>query len=584
MQLITKTLSDIVCAAFERCGYDAALGVVTASDRVDLCQFQCNGAMKAAKLYKKAPIAIANEVAEILRENDIFAKADAVPPGFLNLTLMDSALLDAVNAAALDGSFGIPQAKAGETIVIDYGGANVAKALHIGHLRPAIIGEALKRLAKSVGATVLGDVHLGDWGLQIGLVIAELEARNPQWDCFQPDFPAGSSVPALSVPLLNEVYPAASAKSKIDKKFSAKAHAATVALQNREAGCIALWQEMMRVSVPDLRKIYDRLNADFDLWYGESDADVYIAPTLDTVREKGLLKESDGAWIVEVVEETDKAPMPPILLRKSDGSSNYETTDLATIYQRQKDFQPARIWYVTDNRQALHFEQVFRCAKKAALVPPETELAHLPHGTMNGSDGKPYKTRDGGVMRLEDFLNTVVAAAYEKLNESDYVTQGNKQEVAEKLGIAAIKFGDLVNHRTKDYVFDMDRFLAFEGKTGVYILYTITRINSILKKAGFTADAAAVPAVYSDLERTILLSVLLTGEIFLRAFDEKALNYLAENAFNLAALFSRFYHDNHILTETDEAKKQSWLTLCALVKRMLEMHMDVLGMETVENM
>ncbi|MCI8600518.1 MAG: arginine--tRNA ligase [Oscillospiraceae bacterium] len=583
MKPITQTLTELTAAAFAQCGYDPALGVVGLSDRLDLCQFQCNGAFAAAKQYHKAPFVIAGEVAAVLAENLIFAEVQAVRPGFLNLTVTDVFLAEAAKTQMADPHLGIHQADFPETIIIDYGGPNVAKPLHIGHLRSAIIGEALKRLARAVGHRVLGDVHLGDWGLQIGLVIAELSERYPDWRCFAPDFdPETETVSALSAADLNEIYPFASKRSKEDAAFKEKAHLATCELQSGRPGYIALWKEILRVSVADMKGNYQKLGVDFDLWYGESDADRYVEPLMALLDEKELLRRSEGALVVDVAEEGDKAPMPPVIVRKSDNSSIYATTDLATIMQRQQDFSPNRIWYVVDKRQELHFTQVFRCARKAGLIADHAELAYLGFGTMNGSDGKPYKTRDGGVMRLADLIAAVEEAAGEKLAGSAFVSEPERQETARKVGVAALKFGDLINQRGKDYIFDLERFLSFEGKTGTYLLYTVTRINSILQKAG--GGACQLFGIYNDADRELWLNLLLTGAVFERAFEEKAPNNLCENAYQLAALFSRFYHDNHILAEEDEKKRESWLALCRMVKKVLEKHLDVLGIETVERM
>lgn len=583
MKSITKTLTEIVSAAFEKCGYDGKLGIVTPSDRLDLCQFQCNGAFAGAKLYKKAPFMIADEVAAVLSESDVFAKAESVKPGFINLTLTDDYMLSITKDIAEDKFGGVPQSEDPGVIVIDYGGPNVAKPLHIGHLRSAIIGEALKRLARACGNTVYSDVHLGDWGLQIGLVIAELNERNPEWKCFSEDFdPAADSVPELSAELLCDVYPFASKKSKENDEFKAKAHTATFELQNGRAGYIALWKEILRVSVADLKDNYSKLLVDFDYWYGESDADKYIPRLMETLEKKKLSYESDGALVVDVALESDKAPMPPIIVRKSDNSSIYATTDLATIIQRNEDFKPDKIWYVVDNRQELHFTQVFRCARLAELVPESTELAFLGFGTMNGSDGKPYKTRDGGIMRLSDLIGTVTDASLERLAGSDKVSAENREDYARKLGIAAIKFGDLINHRSKDYIFDLDKFMSAEGKTGIYLLYTVSRINSIMKKAN--GAKAEFTGIYTESERELILKILMTGDAYICAMEEKAPNYICENAYQLAVSFSRFYHENRIIDEPDEAKKSNWLALAALVRSMLVKHLDILGIETVENM
>ncbi len=586
MKAITQILSEFVSQAFEIAGYDPSLGVVTASDRLDLCQFQCNGAFSAAKQYHKAPFIVAEQVAEVLKSDGIFSKVEVAKPGFLNLTLKDSYLLEHANAIAADPNLGIPMADKPSTIVLDYGGPNVAKPLHIGHLRSAIIGESIKRIARAAGHKVIGDIHLGDWGLQIGLVITELQVRYPEWRCFAADFdPAADEIAPLNTALLSEVYPFASKKSKTDEEYAKKAHQATYELQNGRPGYIALWKEILRVSIEDMKGNYEKLGVTFDLWYGESTADRYVPRLMNILAEKNLLTESDGALIVEVADPEDKAPMPPVIVRKSDHSSNYATTDLATIIQREEDFHPDKIWYVVDNRQELHFTQVFRCAKKAGLVPPRTELEFLGFGTMNGADGKPYKTRDGGIMKLEDMIATVTAGAQEKLEASNFVDKADYQDIARKVGVAAIKFGDLINQRSKDYVFDLSKFFSFEGKTGTYLLYTITRINSILKKAGVPVNQPLpLTGVYTDSERELLLKILMGGDVFQRALAEKAPNYLCENAYQLANSFSKFYHDNHIIDEPDEGKKQSWLALISLVRQVLCKHLDLLGIEAVEHM
>lgn len=583
MKLITEILTPVVSAAFERAGYDGSLGAVTPSDRPDLCQFQCNGAFAGAKKYRKSPSAIAAEVTDELKRDNIFSRVEFVPPGFINMTLSDDYMLDIVRQISADPDKGVPRTDKPLTIVIDYGGPNVAKPLHIGHLRSAIIGESLKRLARACGHNVISDIHLGDWGLQIGLVIAELQERFPQERCFAEDFdPSSDTVPALTAGDLSEIYPLASAKSKSDKTFSEKAHIATAELQNRRPGYIALWKEILRVSTADLKANYDRLNVDFDYWYGESDADAYIPRLMKILDEKGLSYESDGALVVDVAQEDDKSPMPPVIVRKSDGSSIYATTDLATIIQRNEDFHPNKIWYVVDNRQEMHLTQVFRCARKAELLPAEAELEFLGFGTMNGADGKPYKTRDGGVMRLSDLIETITNASLERLTESEKVAAENRQDFARKLGVAAIKFGDLINYRSKDYVFDIDKFLSAEGKTGIYLLYTVSRINSLVKKAGEAKEQ--LTGIYTDSERELALRIIMTGCAFEAAMREKAPNYVCENAYQLAVAYSRFYHENRIIDEPDEKKKASWLALSILVREMLIKHLDILGIEPVDNM
>lgn len=586
MTNIINDLTKIVSEAFEACGYDKSLGEVSVSDRLDLCQFQCNGAFAGAKQYRKPPFAIAEEVAAKLSGNEIFKSVQMVKPGFINITLTDEAILNKAKEITDDTNLGIPQADKPETIVLDYGGANVAKPLHIGHLRSAIIGESLKRIARAMGNKVISDVHLGDWGLQIGLVIAELSERNPDWVCFSPSFnPEKDKVNPIDVDELNEIYPFASKKSKVDEVFKEKARTITAELQSGHEGYIAVWKEIMRVSVMDLKENYGKLDVDFDLWYGESDADKYVDELLSILNEKGIMHESEGAMVVDVEEESDKAPVPPVIIKKSDNSNIYATTDLATIIQRQKDFAPDRIWYVVDKRQGLHFTQVFRCAKKAGIVPESTELAHLGIGTMNGSDGKPYKTRDGGVMRLSDLLDTVIEAAYEKMSDENFETAEEKREAAQRVAIAAVKFGDLSNHITKDYIFDIDKFLSFEGKTGTYLIYTVTRINSILRNLGYDDDKSMVfNGIYSDIERELLLNIILSGNAFKNALAERAPSVICDNAYRLASLFSTFYHDNHIMGETDYDKQSTWISLCLLVRKLLLKHLDVLGIKAVERM
>lgn len=585
MEKITSILTKAVSDAFEACGYDRALGLVTVSDRMDLCQFQCNGSFAGAKIYKKAPFMIADDVAAKLREDNRFAKVEAVKPGFLNLTLTDDYLADYINQIAADEHLGVPQANKPETIVIDYGGPNVAKPLHIGHLRAAIIGEALKRIARATGRTVLGDVHFGDWGTPLGLVIAEYRERHPDWACFKEDFdPEKDAFPDIDEDELNEVYPFASAKSKQDDSFKETARRVTTQLQSRQPGIYDLWKKIMQVSIDSVKRNYKRLDVDFDLWYGESDADPFIPETIEILKEKGLLHESEGAMVVDVQEEGDKITIPPIIVIKSNNSVGYDTTDIATILQRQREYQPERIWYVVDKRQALHFEQVFRCAKKSGLVPGETELKHIGFGTMNGSDGKPFKTRDGGVMRLSDLIQASVDGAMEKLKDSEYVL-GDKLEAARTIGVAALKFGDLSNQPSKDYVFDINKFLSFDGKTGTYLLYTVTRINSILRKAGIDySEDVKITGLHSDIERELAINIALSGETYQKAFDETAPSVLCDNAYNLASLFSRFYHDNRILAEEDAAKRSDWLALSLLTRKIITKQLDMLAIGYVENM
>ena len=586
MNTLTKILTDKTSAAFEACGYSAELGAVTVSDRPDLCQFQCNGAFAGAKLYHKAPRMIASDVAAKLANDPDIAKAEAVGAGFLNIDLSDGFILNYVSDMLADPALGIPQAEKPETIVLDYGGPNVAKPLHIGHLRAAVIGEALKRLVRATGRTAIGDVHLGDWGLQIGLVIAELKERHPEWEIWQEGYDlSGFGGIGITAEELNEIYPFASKKSKEEtpegEAFKAKAKAVTAALQKGDPVYTALWKEIIRISCADVKRNYDTLNVSFDYWYGESDAEKYVPELIDRLNEKGLLYESEGAMVVDVAEEGDKITVPPVIVKKSDNSNIYATTDLATLIQRMKDWKPDEVWYVVDSRQSLHFTQVFRCAKKAGIVPESVKLEHLGFGTMNGADGKPYKTRDGGVMRLETLYGMVYDYAKGMVDKSTHSAEEDKADIARRVAVAAIKFGDLINHRAKDYVFDLDKFMAAEGKTGSFLLYTVARINSILKQNG-TPDGFDSEGIYADSERAVLLKLALSGEAYAAAYREKAPNMVCEDAYKLADCFAKFYHDCHIANEQDAAKKRAWLNLCLAVRTVLERQLDVLGIETVE--
>lgn len=585
MNTLINILTENVSNAFEKCGYDKSFGKVTISDRQDLCEFQCNGAFMAAKQYKKSPQIIAAEVAKALSDDKMFKKIDVVS-GFLNIITEDTFLTNYIIELANDENLGIPQAQSCETIIVDYGGPNCAKPLHIGHLRAAIIGESLKRIASATGRKAIGDVHLGDWGLQIGLVIAELSERYPDLSYFDGTYNEEQEVNfEVTAEQLNDIYPFASKKSKENEEFKLKAQKITADLQSGNKGYFALWKKILTVSKEDFKKMYDKLNVHFELWYGESDSEKYVEKLIEILEDKNLIYNSNGALVVDVQNEDDKVQIPPVIIKKSDNSSIYATTDLATILQRQIDYNPSEIWYVVDNRQSLHFNQVFRCAKKAELVSKDTNLEHLGFGTMNGNDGKPFKTRDGGVMRLEDLYSTVYEKAVERLKESEFGKVKNIEETANKITVAAIKFGDLINHRLKDYIFDIDKFLASKGKTGVFLLYTIARINSLLSKLEQDDNnKIIINNIYSDTEKQLLLKISLSGEVFKSSFNDKAPNYICENAYEIASLFSNFYNDNHIISENDTVKKQAWINICLLVKKMLIKHLDILGISHVNEM
>ena len=582
MEKILDIISNKMQEAFVAAGYDASFGKVTVSNRPDLCQYQCNGALSAAKQYKCAPIQIANAVAEKLDASD-FSMIQAVMPGFINLNLSDKFLADYLEAMRTAEDFGVQKIGAGQTIVVDYGGANVAKPLHIGHLRPAIIGETLKRIHKFMGYNTIGDVHLGDWGLQMGLIIAEVAERQPELPYFDPDYTGEyPEVAPFTVDELEEIYPTASSK-KSDPEFSHKAHQATLELQQGRRGYRALWQHVMKVSVTDLKKNYDNLNVYFEQWLGESDADPYIPAMVQDMKDRGIAVLSNGAWVVPVTEEGDKKEMPPCILVKSDGSAIYATTDLATMVQRMQDWKPHKMLYVTDKRQNLHFEQVFRAAQKAGIVNADTQLEHIGHGTMNGADGKPFKTRDGGVLRLEQLIRDMTDFVRTKVVENKIVPEDQVEDTTRKIAMAALKYGDLSNQPTKDYNFDMERFAAFEGNTGPYILYTIVRIKSILGKYGAWENLPIqVPA--NDSAKDLMLAITRLGANLENALRTSSPNVVCAYIYELAGCVNKFYHETRILGEENEQLKAGYIALIGLAKNILETCIDLLGFSAPDKM
>ena len=582
MEQILDIITEKMQAAFEEAGYDRSYGRVTVSNRPDLCEYQCNGALAAAKQYHCAPIKIAQAVVEKLNAED-YSLVEAVNPGFINLKLSGHFLKEYLETMRTAPKFGAAQIGAGKTVVVDYGGANVAKPLHIGHLRPAIIGESLKRLYKYLGYNAIGDVHLGDWGLQMGLIIAELSERQPELPYFDPDFTGEYPKEApFTVSDLEEIYPTASAK-KSDPEFSHKAHQATLELQQGRRGYRALWRHIMNVSVADLKKNYDNLDVHFEKWLGESDADPYIPPMVEDMKKRGIAVPSEGAWVIPVAQEGDKKEMPPCILVKSDGSSIYATTDLATLVQRMQDWHPDKVLYVTDKRQNLHFEQVFRAARKAGIVPDTTELEHVGFGTMNGKDGKPFKTRDGGVLRLETLISDMTDFVRAKVVENRIVEPEEVEPTTAKIAMAALKYGDLSNQPTKDYNFDMERFAAFEGNTGPYILYTIVRIKSILSRYG-EWENLPIQEPANDYAKDLMLAVTKFGPALDSALKTSSPNLICAYIYELAGCVNKFYHETPILKEEDETVKAGHIALIGLAKNILEASIDLLGFHAPEKM
>ena len=587
-----KRLVDLLTAelevAFEKAGYDKQFARVTLSNRPDLCEYQCNGAMAAAKTYRKAPIMIANAVVAELGESKVVEKVDAVAPGFINMTLDAAFVSEYLKEMSAEEKLGVNEPEKQKTIIVDYGGANVAKPLHVGHLRSAVIGESIKRIAKYVGHNVIGDVHLGDWGYQMGLVCTELKKRQPELpyfdDSFEGEYPAEAP---FTISELEEIYPTASAFAKEHEDFREEALQATYLLQNGHRGYTAIWKHIMDVSVADLKKNYGALNVEFDLWKGEADAQPYIPELVEFLKQSGHAVIDQGALVVDVKEETDTKEIPPCMILKSDGAALYATTELGTIVAREKEYAPDEMIYITDKRQELHFVQVFRCAKKTGIVRETTELKHIGFGTMNGKDGKPFKTRDGGVMRLEHLIGDINDEMFKKLTENRTVSEDDAKATAKMIALSALKYGDLSNQAAKDYVFDIDRFTSFEGNTGPYILYSIVRIKSILNRyaeTGKEVAACELQKADSASAKALMLEVAKFNQVIENAYDELAPHKICAYIYDLSNAFNHFYHETKILSEENEEKRAGYIALLAITKKVLEACIDVLGFEAPERM
>lgn len=588
MKKVIEILQEELSAAFEKADYDKKYAKVGVSNRPDLCQYQCNGALAAAKEYHKAPIQMANEVVEFLKDSESFKEIAAQAPGFINMSVSDRFLADYINKMAASETLGLDKAENPETIVIDYGGANVAKPLHVGHLRSAVIGESIKRTARYLGHKVIGDVHLGDWGLQIGLIITELKHRKPELVYFDESFDGEyPTEPPFTMSDLEEIYPYASGYSKEHPEYKEEAQTATAELQSGRKGYLALWQHIINVSVADLKKIYTKLNVEFDLWKKESDAQPYIPQMVQDMKDGGYAHIDQGALVVDVKEETDTKEIPPCMILKSNGATLYNTTDLATIVERRRLFDPDEIIYVVDKRQSLYFEQVFRCARKTKIIGEDVKLEFVGFGTMNGKDGKPFKTRDGGVLRLEKLLEDVNEQVLDKMKDRD-MDKDMIDDAAAKISLAAIKYGDLSNQASKDYIFDVDRFTSFEGNTGPYILYTIVRTKSLLAKVkaqNITVDEkSAIEPADSKSETDVMLALTKWSETVNAAFEEHAPHKICQFVYELSDTFNKFYHENKIVTNENEKQRDSYIKLSALVGKVLETAIDLLGLEAPERM
>ena len=585
MQSIEILLNDKIRAAFTAAGVPAGLAVVKPSDRPELADYQCNGAMAAAKPMRKSPREIAGRIAECFDGGDLCEDLEIAGPGFINIKLKDDALAARASLMLADGRLGIEPAANPRRIIIDYGGPNVAKPLHVGHLRSAIIGEAIKRMLRFAGNEVVGDIHMGDWGYQMGLIIASLEEQSPDLPYFT-DEACAPEEPPFTLSDLERIYPEASARAKEDEQFRLKALEATHQLQDGRPGYRALWRQIMDLSVADLKRNYANLNVDFDWWKGESDVHDLIAPMVDDLKEKGYAYLDDGALIVDVEEPDDKKAVPPCMILKSDGSALYATTDLATLLDREASFAPDQVIYVVDKRQGMHFTQVFRCAKKTGIVPEDVRLDFLGFGTMNGEDGQPYKTREGGVMRLADLIAQINQYMYDKVVENQTVPADEARETAGTIAMAALKYGDLSNQASKDYIFSIERFASFDGNTGPYLLYTIVRIKSILEKyteaGGVIGETVGTPE--ADSERALILDLIRFQDMFADAAEALAPHRICAYLYGLANHFNGFYRDVRILSEPDEGKKRGYTALLALTRRVMELGIDLLGFEAPERM
>ncbi len=588
MKKILDLMTEQFAKAFASAGYDEKYGRVTVSNRPDLCEYQCNGAMAASKEYKKAPFMIADDVVAALLPNDMFKSVEVVKPGFINIILSEEMLASYIDEMAGEEKLGY-EADGTDTIVVDYGGPNVAKPLHVGHLRAAIIGESLKRIFKYAGNNVIGDAHLGDWGLQMGLIIEQLHDNQPDLpyfnESYEGDYP---KEPPFTLSELEQIYPAASARSKTEEEFKDRAQEATFKLQKGYKPYVALWKHILNLSIPDLKRNYDNLNVSFELWKGESDTEAYIDGLISDLEAKGLTYESQGAVVVDVAKETDTKEIPPCIVKKSNGAALYATTDLATIVMRVKDFNPDKIVYVVDKRQEMHFTQVFRVAEKAKLSE-KAEYFFQGFGTMNGKDGKPFKTREGGVMRLESLIEEINNAVYNKIMENRQVSEEEAKETAKIVGLSAIKYGDLSNQASKDYVFDVDRFTSFEGNTGPYILYTIVRIKSIMEKFAETGKDAdrfggKVNTELSESEKQLMLELSRFNEMMESAYKEMAPHRICAYIYDLSNAFNKFYHENKIIAEENEEKQAGYIKLLQVTKRTLEVCIDLLGFSAPEKM
>ena len=588
MKSITVILSEIVSESFGNCGYEKDYGTVSFS-KTKFCQFQCNGSMIAAKKYKLNPLIICEQIKKDLHENINFISVEVAKPGFININLNDDYISEYASEMLNCDRLGMKIVQNPFTIVIDFGGPNVAKPLHVGHLRSAIIGESLKRISLFIGHNVIGDVHIGDWGLQMGMIIAFLKRQHPSLPYFDSSEILNSPLKnTITIYDLESIYPKASALSKSESSFLNEARLATFELQNGNYNYKMLWKHIVNISIEDLKRNYERLNVTFDVWKGESDSQYFIPQMVENLKNKGYAYISQGALVVDVTEKTDNTDIPPLILYKSDGAVLYSTTDLATIIQRKNDYSPDYIFYVVDKRQATHFQQVFRCAYQTGMIPDNLKLEHIQFGTMNGKDGKPFKTREGGVMKLSDLIETLILEAKKRLqtvNTSNISHETERENVSEIIAMAALKFGDLINSRESDYIFDIEKFCSFEGKTGPYLLYSVVRIKAILTKVkALNIKWNKISAQYTKVERELLIKIFEFQDIIQNSFEKRQSNLIAEYVYSLSNIYNSFYHENHVINESNLERQSSLIAVMSLSLKTMEICLELLCISTPERM
>ena len=580
MSILSELKKDIK-NHIKKAGYEVETLAIETSNRKDLGEYQLNDAMQLARKYKENPRQIAEKIVKELEKDSRFTNLNIAGPGFINITLSNDFALDILNSM-YQNLFNNIDVREKKKVIIDYGGANVAKALHVGHLRSANIGEALKRLSRKLGYEVLGDAHLGDYGRPLGFVVLEISKEYPDLPYFDPEYKGDYS--ELTIPITNDdlekIYPLASKKAKEDEAYLEEGRIITAKIQNHERGYYDLWKKVVEISKEDIKEVYDILNTEFDLWLGESDAAEYFDELNSIFEEKNLLQDSEGAKIVDVSNENDNSPMPPLLFIKSNGTLSYETTDLATILQRKKEFAPDEIWYVVDGRQALRFEQIFRATRMSQIVDDNVVLEHVNFGTMNGKDGKPFKTRDGGVMTLKNLIKLVKEETLKRItNES--IKEEEKEKVALDVAIASLKYADLLPYRATDYVFELEKFADLDGKTGSYLLYSTIRMKSLLSKAQEISYSKA-NQISGETEKNIILSLLELTTVLNNSLDSKSLNEIADYLYVITSQYNKFYSENRVLTEENKELQETWLVLTKVVYEVNTMLLDILGIKVPE--